>query len=602
MRSVTPGGAQQNEVMLLDCTIRDGSYAIDFKFSPSDAALVAGLLDDLGLPYIEIGHGLGLGGGGGGDAGAVLERDRLEIERARPEVSRGRLGAFFIPGIGDLDNLSAAAASGLDFVRVGQNADELDDVWRYVEYARALGLEVFVNLMKTYGVAPAAFADAAVRAADHGVAAVYVVDSAGGMLPDEVKTYVTEARARSSVPIGFHGHSNLHLGVANSLAALEAGATFVDTSLYGIGRSSGNVPTEVFVALLDRLGIDVGIDPIAVIEAAEQYVQPLAEHLHPHTMTAVSLGFGRFHSSYLPTALAAAEQAGVSPLRLIVELGKRDVMRLSDELLAEVVADLGNAPAAPSDSALARFSHPSFGPRRIRRDADAVEDLLQGLESVAAKRRLQVVLDLVASPRTDDESITAEFVLEDRFMSLGRIRYGSIESLEALLDHVGPRLHLGLLDVDAAPGPFRPTELGQAARRAAILPYRSHELALTHLADVALALVWNSNDPSVTFVDSGYFAPDDVAVLASRLGGAAHVSSSSTGGLVVVAGPLTATEAETFAADQIVCLETGTLTSPKSDPRVLRIPVDDAYRGRLPGWRQALETAKSHELDATASR
>lgn len=591
-RPPAPGTA----IQLLDCTIRDGSYAIDFKFTPSDSALVAGVLDGLGIPYIEVGHGLGLGAGTVG-TGSARDRDEREIVRAREAVSHGRLGAFFIPGIGDLDDLAAGATSGLDFVRIGQNADEIDDVWGHVERAQALGLEVFVNLMKTYGIDPPAFAETAARAHELGVAGVYVVDSAGGMLPEEVAAYVSAARDRCDMRIGFHGHSNLQLGVANALRALEAGATLVDTSLYGIGRSSGNVPTEVFVAVLQRLGIDVGIDPLDVIEAAERYLQPLAEHLHPHTMLAVSLGLGRFHSSYLPRALDAAEQAGVSPYRLIVELGRRDPMRLSDALLAEVLAELGDAPAQAGDAALARFSHPAFGPQRIRRDATAVGELVEGLEAVAAKRRLAVVLDLVAS-RADEESVSAEFVLEDRFMALGRLRFGSDETLESALEDVAGRVDLGLLQIESRPqGPWALDLAGGPQ----LLPYRSDELVLGYLGEVALRLaVIAGAKPLVA--DPGHFARPDVDALARRLGSFPPVplEEITEGELVVVAGPLSEQAADRLRAERTVCVEVSRLRRLHPDERVLRLAADDAYRGRLPAWRQALGAAAGIDVGVAA--
>jgi 4-hydroxy-2-oxovalerate aldolase len=569
--------------VILDCTIRDGSYAIDFKFTAADTALIAGLLDDAGLQYIEIGHGLGLGASEAGK-GRAAAQDIEAIRRSRERVSGGRIGAFFIPGIGTEEHLREAADAGLDFVRVGQNADEIESALPFVDLARELGMDAFVNLMKTYGVDTDRFARTCVQAAEHGAAGVYVVDSAGGMLPHEVAGYVRAGRAASDVPLGFHGHSNLHLAVANSLAAWEAGATFVDTSVYGIGRSSGNVPTEVMVAVFDRLGVDCHIDAMAIVDIAASYLLPLAQHLHPHTMTAVALGYGRFHSAYLPRALHAAEQAGIDPHRLIVELGHKDVMRLSDELLAETVTRLEGSRPPELRTDVARFSDDRFGPRRIANRPTAVSDLLDGLEVVAAKRHLEIVLDLVLSAALDEEAVTAEFVLEDESMALGRLRFGSAHALLAALTGHEDRIRLALVD---GGGPELLVALAGAVPRG-LVPYRSDELELEYLGDVALAIAARDGADEIALVDPGVYDRVLVDALAARLSAAAAVRRTAEGGdgFVVVAGTLRGAGVQAAHAVGI-----GRAADDDDDRRVLD-PLD-ALRGTLPRWRRALDASQS---------
>lgn len=557
--------------VLLDCTIRDGSYAIDFKFTAADTGLIAGLLDEAGLRWIEIGHGLGLGASAAGKGRAASD-DREVIEASRAQVDTAQLGAFFIPGVGTDDDLRDAADAGLDFVRVGHNADEMHEAMGSVERARALGLHVFVNFMKTYGITPQEFAAASAMAVEHGAQGVYVVDSAGGMLPSEVAAYVEAARERVDVPVGFHGHSNLHLAVANSIAAWEAGAELIDTSVSGIGRSSGNVPTEVMAAVFERLNLDCGVDALAVMDIAEAYLAPLAEHLHPHTMTAVALGYGRFHSSYLPKATRAAQEAGVNPLRLIVALGRQDMMRLPDDLLAREVEALRDTPAPrPTRGQLDRFSHPGFGPRRIGNRRAAVDDLLEGLEVVAAKRHLAVVLDLVHSDALEEEDLAAEFVLEDETMALGRIRYGAADVADAMIAPHADRIALALV----APG----TEL--PALRGRLVPYDAPVLALEYLGDVALARL-AAEPADALVVDAGGFPAAAVDALATRLGaGRAAEAAPHPGALVVVAGQLSEAPGDGVLA----------FAAPTVDPDPARglLAREDALRGTLARWRRALD-------------
>ncbi len=473
---------------LLDCTIRDGSYAIDFKFTAADTAMIAAGLDAAGVRWIEVGHGLGLGASEAGK-GRAASRDLDVIARTRAKVEHAKIGAFFIPGIGKAEDLTAAASAGLDFVRLGYDADQIEKLFPFVDLAREAGLDVFVNFMKTYGITPAEFARGCVGAERAGALGGYVVDSAGGMLPNEVGGFVAAARAETGFALGFHGHSNLHLAVANSLAAYDAGATFIDTSVYGIGRSSGNVPTEVMAAVFDQMGVDIGVDPLDVIDLAEAYLTPLAEHLRPHDMIAVSLGLGRFHSSFLPKAMAAAEQAGVNPFRLIVALGRHDVMRMTQDDLDAAVAALRESERPEVRRELAQFSASGFGPRRIGNRPEALAELVDGLEVVAAKRHLEVVLELVHTPALDEEAVTAEFVLEDDDMALGRVRFGGPAALrEALAEQAG-RVHLALLET----GSLAPGDVGAALRAAAeamdgrVVAYDAAAVARERLHDLALA-------------------------------------------------------------------------------------------------------------------
>lgn len=596
------GGAGARKPIILDCTIRDGSYAIDFKFTAADTALIAQLLDAAGLQYIEIGHGLGLGASEAGK-GRAPSRDLEVIERTRERVEHGKIGTFFIPGIGTEAHLRDAASAGMDFVRIGQDADNIEQAWPFVDLARELGLEPFVNFMKTYGIAPVEFAERAAAARARGAVGVYVVDSAGGMLPSEVQDYVRATRDATDAPIGFHGHSNLHLAVANSVAAYDAGATFVDTSVYGIGRSSGNVPTEVMAAVFDRLGIDCGIDAMAIIDIAESYLRPLAEHLHPHTMTAVALGYGRFHSSFLPKAMKAADSAGVNPFRLIVELGRGDMMRLPDDLLERSVAGLEGAGTPELRPDLARFADTRFGPRRIANRGQAVSELLDGLEIVAAKRNLEVVLDLVATAALDEESATAEFVLEDEQMALGRMRFGSAQTGVEVLEGQADRIAVGLLDIDGlAPDAVAviSEQLGPALPHR-LVTYRSGELQLAYLGDVALAMLAAGTGSRVVLSNPGTYGARDIDALARRLEEVAPVERRAVdlgdggGALLVVAGP------------------TGSLHSSASDPgfaaalfmgardpargaeleRATVLAREDAYRGTLLRWTRALAFSRS---------
>jgi 4-hydroxy-2-oxovalerate aldolase len=330
-------------VQVIDCTLRDGSYAVNYQFTPQDTGAICTQLQDAGVAMIEIGHGLGLNASGA-RYGAAAADDRAYCEAAARVLKTSRFGAFFIPGIGRLEDLDMARDYGMGFVRIGASVDDIASALPFIAHGKRLGLQISFNAMKSYVAEPAQLADAAKRAASSGADMAYLVDSAGCMLPDDVAAYVAAMRTAVDVPIGFHGHNNLMLGVANSVAACRAGATMIDGTLQGIGRAGGNAQTEILVAVMARLGIETGIDLLKILNVGETLVRPF---MRGEGMTSldVSFGVGGFHSSFYPRVEAAAKKLGVDPKRLIIALGGVDRLDPSAELIEKVARSLGDRSA-----------------------------------------------------------------------------------------------------------------------------------------------------------------------------------------------------------------------------------------------------------------
>jgi 4-hydroxy-2-oxovalerate aldolase len=319
--------------------LRDGSYVIDFQFTSADTEIICAALDQAGFPYIEVGHGVGLGATEKGRLVAAAS-DREYMHAARRAVSRNKWGMFCIPGIATLDHVRMAADQGMDFIRIGTDVNMVDSSAPFINLARERGLEVFSNFMKSYILTPEEFASLAVRAVGYGSEMIYLVDSAGGMLPSEVKAYIQAMKSElPDVAIGFHGHNNLGLAVANSLVCAEEGVTLVDTSLQGFGRSAGNTPTEQFIGALVRSGYDPQIDPIRVMDLGETLIRPLIERRGLSSLD-IAAGQALFHSSYMPMVLNTAKRNRVDPRALIIELCKHDKLNAPDELLEHLAREL----------------------------------------------------------------------------------------------------------------------------------------------------------------------------------------------------------------------------------------------------------------------
>jgi len=244
---------------IMECTLRDGSYATGFQFSDEFTVDLALKLENVGFRFIEVGHGVGLNASQAGKRKAI-STDMEYMESMFRQLKKAKWGMFFIPGIGQKYDLKLAAKYEMDFVRIGTNVTQIEEAEEYVKLAKDLGFIVTSNLMKSYVLQPSKFVKKAKLAEKYGVDIVYIVDSAGYMVPNYVEEYVTQLKASVAVDIGFHGHDNLNLALANTLRAIECGATYVDATLQGVGRSAGNVQLETLIFALAKMGYKLGIN------------------------------------------------------------------------------------------------------------------------------------------------------------------------------------------------------------------------------------------------------------------------------------------------------------------------------------------------------
>jgi 4-hydroxy 2-oxovalerate aldolase len=318
---------------LLDCTLRDGSYAINFSFTERDTRDITRALSSAGLKWIEVGHGLGLGASRSEKLRASAT-DAEYISAARDASDTAKIGAFFQPDIGSHDDIRLAVSHGLDFLRVGVNVNAWAKALPVAEWAKNSGLWVSINLMKTHTASLDEVQNAARAAADSGIDAIYVVDSTGTMTPETTTAYITAcSSAAPKVRVGLHGHDNLRLANANALAAAEAGADLVDATLQGIGRDGGNLMLEAFACLAHREAGHLSINLEDVLAIGQTYIRP---RLSPG-VDAISVvgGATGIHSSYFPLIQEMSSNYGVTMTRLMMELQSRgEVVDISTTLVA----------------------------------------------------------------------------------------------------------------------------------------------------------------------------------------------------------------------------------------------------------------------------
>jgi 4-hydroxy 2-oxovalerate aldolase len=341
--------APQPAVRVTDSTLRDGSHAVAHQFTPEQVRAIAAGLAAARVPVVEVSHGDGLGGSSFNYGFSATDEFQL-LAVARAELPAGtKLAVLALPGIGTARQLRRAASLGVDVVRVATHCTEADIAPEHLGAAKSLGLETVGFLMMAHMIAPEELARQAKIMEDAGADCVYVVDSAGAMLPPQVADRVAALRAalRPETQVGVHAHNNLALAVGNSLAAIEAGAQQVDGCCRGLGAGAGNTPTEALVAALDRAEVAHGVDVFKLMDTAEEAVSgPLRGQLPELDRTSLLLGYAGLYSSFLLHSRRAAARFGVTEADLLLELGRRRVVGGQEDMIVDVAIELAGLTGA----------------------------------------------------------------------------------------------------------------------------------------------------------------------------------------------------------------------------------------------------------------
>jgi 4-hydroxy-2-oxovalerate/4-hydroxy-2-oxohexanoate aldolase len=333
-------------ITLHDMSLRDGMHPKQHQISLDQMVAVSTALDGAGVPLIEVTHGDGLGGASI-NYGFPAHSDEEYLRAVVPKMQRARVSALLLPGIGTVDDLRMARDCGVATIRVATHCTEADVSRQHIGLSRELGLDTVGFLMMAHMIEPAALLAQARLMESYGANCIYCTDSAGYMLPADVTARIGLLRAElaADVEVGFHGHHNLGMGIANSLAAIDAGATRIDGSVAGLGAGAGNTPLEVFVAVLDRLGIEHGVDLYKIMDVAEDLVVPMMDTPVRIDRDALILGYAGAYSSFLLFAKRAAARYGVSSRDILIEMARRKTIGGQEDLIEQVAIELARANA-----------------------------------------------------------------------------------------------------------------------------------------------------------------------------------------------------------------------------------------------------------------
>ncbi len=324
------------KVVLHDMTLRDGMHAKREQISIDQMVAIATALDEAGVPLLQVTHGAGLGGNSV-QHGRAPHTNEQYISAVASKLKRANVSVLLIPGLGTMKELESAHACGARAVHCATHCTEADTARQHIAFGRKLGMDTSGFMMMAHLNTPAGIVEQGKLMESYGANVIYVTDSAGYMLPEDVRARIGGLRdaLKPETEIGFHGHHNLGMGIANSLTAIEYGATRIDASLAGLGAGAGNAPIEVFVAVCDRMGIETGTDLFKLMDAAEDLVVPMMDHVVRIDRSSLTLGFAGVYSTFLLHAKRASERFGVPARDILVELGRKKMIGGQEDMIED---------------------------------------------------------------------------------------------------------------------------------------------------------------------------------------------------------------------------------------------------------------------------
>ena len=332
--------SEKQHILVSDPSLRDGNHAIRHQLKPAQIAEYCRRADAAGIPIVEVGHGNGVGASSL-QLGLAAANDHQLLSAARDALKRSQLGIHVIPGFATIDkDLKPALEIGVDVFRIASHCTEADITERFINFARQQGKTAYGVLMMSHMASPQILAEEALKMETYGAEALVIMDSAGAYLPDDVTERISTLVDRLSIPVGFHAHNNLGCAIANSIAAVKAGASILDGCARGFGAGAGNAQLEVMVAVLHKLGYETGIDLYGVLDLGDYAEKEVMEVVPTISSTSVVSGLAGVFSGFLKPCQRIAAETGVDARDIFFELGRRGIVAGQEDIIIEVAQEL----------------------------------------------------------------------------------------------------------------------------------------------------------------------------------------------------------------------------------------------------------------------
>ena len=327
-------------VLISDPSLRDGNHAVRHQLNPDQVRAYCLRAEEARIPVVEVGHGNGIGASSL-QLGEAAASDADILGAARETLKNTQLGVHIIPGFATIDkDLRPAVDAGVDVFRVASHCTEADLTERFITFARNAGKTAYGVLMMSHMASPEILLEEAQKMEAYGAETLVIMDSAGNYLPDDVRQRIGMLVDGLGIPVGFHAHNNLGCAIANSVAAVEVGATMLDGCARGFGAGAGNAQLEVLVPVLHRLGYETGIDLYKVLDLASFAEQSIMEVVPIISSASVVSGLSGVFSGFLKPATRIADEFDVDVRDVFFELGRRGIVAGQEDIILEVATDL----------------------------------------------------------------------------------------------------------------------------------------------------------------------------------------------------------------------------------------------------------------------
>lgn len=325
-----------SEIMFFDSTLRDGSHYVKQKITAEQIETYCKAIDETGMHTVIVGHGNGLGASS--IQMGLSEMDEFEMLKvARKNLKQTRLGAFLTVGFGTIHgHMAKAIELGAETFSIACHCTEADTTRKYIEYIARKGLEAYGVLMMYHRESPAQILEEAKKIESYGADGVILMDSAGASTMEMVQSNIRMLKENLSMQIGFHGHNNLGLAVANSYIALKEGATIIDGTTRGFGSGAGNCQLETLIALLEKENRKTDVDLFGVLDASEEVVKKQWNYDKNVNATCIVSGYAGVVSTFKTKVDALASEYSVDPKDIFIELGRRKAIAGQDDMIIEV--------------------------------------------------------------------------------------------------------------------------------------------------------------------------------------------------------------------------------------------------------------------------
>lgn len=331
-----------SKLKIFDSTLRDGSHAVKQGLTPRQVEEYCRAMDGVGSHVCVVGHGNGLGASS--IQMGVSRSDEMELlAAARQNLKKTPLGGFLTVGFGTVkDQIVPAISAGVSIFCIACHCTEADTTKRHITYLASRGMESYGVLMMYHMASKEKLLEEAMKMESYGASGVILMDSAGASTLEMARDAVGHLSEHLRIEVGFHAHNNFGMAVALSYVAYQAGATIIDGTLRGFGSGAGNCQLEALIALMERQGIDTGIDLNRALDVSETLVKPMWEYNVPVNDISIVSGYAGVVSTVKHRVLKMAEEYHISARDIFYELGRRHVIAGEDDVILEVVQKLEN--------------------------------------------------------------------------------------------------------------------------------------------------------------------------------------------------------------------------------------------------------------------